>query len=158
MPRVLLLIPSASYRAPDFMQAAAALGVDVVVGSDQRSPLEDLHPDRKVGLDYADPDRGADQIEAYARRYALDCIVPVDDAGTRLAARAARRLELPHNPVAAVEATRNKALLRQRFWRKPGSPRRHIASCRLPLTRPRSPRAWIFPSSSSHCRSRPAEA
>ncbi|MPZ49228.1 MAG: ATP-grasp domain-containing protein [Dehalococcoidia bacterium] len=115
VPRVLLLIPNASYRAPDFLQAAAALGVDVVVGSDQRSPLENLHPDRQVGLDYADPDHGADQIEAYARRYSLDCIVPVDDAGTRLAARAARRLELPHNPVAAVEATRNKALLRERL-------------------------------------------
>jgi hypothetical protein len=39
MVRVMLLIPSASYRAPDFMEAAARLGVEVVVGTDRRSPL-----------------------------------------------------------------------------------------------------------------------
>src|SRR6266545_3825793 len=115
MPRVMLLIPSASYRAPDFMQAASDLGVEVVVGSDRSSPLEGLHPDRQVGLDFANPDRGARQIEEYARRYPLDTIVAVDDAGTRLAARASRRLGLPHNPVEAVEATRNKALFRERL-------------------------------------------
>ncbi len=115
MSRVLLLISTASYRAPDFMQAAAALGVEVVVGCDQRSPWEDLHPERQVSLDFADPDHGASQIGAYARRYPFDTIVPVDDAGTRLAARAARRLELPYNAVDAVEATRNKALLRERL-------------------------------------------
>src|SRR5918994_2977807 len=96
MPRVMLLIPSASYRAPDFMQAASELGVEVVVGSDRSSPLEGLHPDRQVGLDFADPDRGARQIEEYARRYPLDTIVAVDDGGTRLAARASRCLGLPH--------------------------------------------------------------
>ena len=115
MPRVMLLIPSASYRAPDFLAAADKLGVEVVVGSDKRSPLEDVQPGRQVGLDFADPDAGAGQIEAFAHRFPLHTIVPVDDGGTRLAARASRRLELPHNPVAAVEATRNKALLRQRI-------------------------------------------
>ncbi len=116
MPRVMLLIPSASYRAQDFLAAAEQLGVDVVVASDRRSPLADLHPERQVGLDYDDPQAGAAQAEAYARRYPLDAIVAVDDAGTRLAAHASRRLELPHNPVHAVEATRNKALLRQRLF------------------------------------------
>ena len=115
MARVMLLIPSASYRAPDFLAAAAKLGVEVVVGSDQRSPVEDLQPGRHVALDFADPDAGCDQVEAFARLYPLETILPVDDAGTRLAAWAARRLELPHNPVEAVEATRNKALLRQRL-------------------------------------------
>ncbi len=42
MPRVMLLIPTRSYRAPDFMEAAERLGVEVVVGSDERHPLEDL--------------------------------------------------------------------------------------------------------------------
>jgi biotin carboxylase len=115
MPRVMLLIPSASYRAPDFMQAASELGVEVVVGSDRSSPIEGLHPHRQVRLDFADPDRGARQIEEYARRYPLDTIVAVDDGGTRLAARASRCLGLPHNLVEGVEATRNKALLRERL-------------------------------------------
>jgi len=115
MPRVLLLIPTRSYRAPDFMDAAARLGVEVVVGSDARSPLEGLGGGRTVGLDFAHPDTGASEIEAFAQRYPLDTIVAVDDAGALIAARAARRLELPYNPVSAVEATRNKALLRARL-------------------------------------------
>ncbi len=112
-PRVMLLSPSASYRAPDFLDAAAKLGVEVVVGSDERSPLEELRPGKQVSLNFADPEAGADQIERFADRFPLDTIVAVDDAGTRLAAYASRRLELPHNPVLAVEATRNKALLRK---------------------------------------------
>ena len=115
MPRVMLLIPSTSYRAPDFMQAAERLGIEVVVGSDKRHPLEAMHQGRQVALDFVDVDAGTAQVEAFAGRFPLDTIVAVDDAGTRLAAAASRRLELPHNPVAAVEATRNKALLRQRL-------------------------------------------
>ena len=115
MSRVMLLIPTASYRALDFMEAAQRLGIQVVVGSDERHPLEDLRPGDQVGLDFVDIDTGTAQVEAFAERFPLDTIVAVDDAGTRLAASASRRLELPHNPVAAVEATRNKALLRSRL-------------------------------------------
>ena len=115
MSRVLLLIPTRSYRAPDFMEAASKLGVEVVVGSDARSPLDALDGGRTVALDFAHPDHGADQIEEFAQRHPLETIIAVDDAGALIAARAARRLELPYNPVAAVEATRNKALLRARL-------------------------------------------
>jgi biotin carboxylase len=127
MPRVLLLIPSASYRAPDFMEAATRLEVDVVVGSDRRNPLAD--DSGLVAFSFVDADRGAEEIEEFATRHPLDTIVAVDDGGAVLAARAARRLELPHNPVAAVEATRNKALLRAR-----------LAEAGLP-----SPRYWVCP-------------
>jgi biotin carboxylase len=113
--RVMLLIPNQSYRAPDFMEAAARLDVEVVVGSDERNPLQETLPRRFVALNFADPDAGANQIEAFAEHFPLDTIVAIDDGGTRLAARASRRLELPHNPVAAVDATRNKALLRERL-------------------------------------------
>lgn len=115
MSRVMLLIPTRSYRAPDFMEAAARLGVEVVVASDARSPLASLTKGRSLAVDFVDADAGAGAIEAFARRYPLDTIVAVDDGGALVAARAARRLELPYNPVAAVEATRNKALLRQRL-------------------------------------------
>lgn len=115
MPRVMLLIPTASYRAPDFMDAAARLGVDVVVGTDRESPLEDAEYGALVALDFNRPEHGADQVEAYATLHPLDTIVAVDDGGALIAAHAARRLELPYNPVSAVEATRNKALLRQRL-------------------------------------------
>src|SRR5205085_7506568 len=45
----------------------------------------------------------------------VDAIVAVDDAGVVLAARAAERLHLPHNPPDAVAATRDKAVLRSRL-------------------------------------------
>ena len=115
MSRVLLLIPSRSYRAPDFMEAAARLGVEVVVGSDVRNPLEPLGDGHMLGLDFATPEAGAAEIERFAERHPLDTIVAVDDGGALVAARAARRLELPYNSVASVEATRNKALLRERI-------------------------------------------
>ncbi|MBM4411736.1 MAG: ATP-grasp domain-containing protein [Chloroflexi bacterium] len=115
MPRVMLLIPSASYRAPDFMEAAARLGVEVVVGTDRRSPLEGAAHGGLATFDFDDPEHGADEIEAYATLHPVDTIVAVDDGGTLLAARAARRLELPHNPVSAVEATRDKSALRARL-------------------------------------------
>ena len=115
MSRVLLLIPSRSYRAPDFMDAAAKLGVEVVVGSDVRNPLEELADGQMLGLDFANPEIGADEIERFAGGHPLDTIVAVDDGGALVAARAARRLELPYNSVASVEATRNKALLRERI-------------------------------------------
>ncbi len=115
MPRVLLLIPSATYRAPDFMEAAGKLDVQVVVGSDQRQALEEIMPGRSLAVDLAHPERGAEQIAAFAGRYPLDTIVPVDDGGTLVAALAAERLGLPHNPFPAVQATRDKHLLRQRL-------------------------------------------
>ncbi len=115
MPRVMLLIPSASYRAPDFMEAAARLGVEVVVGTDRRSPLEGAAHGGLATFDFDDPEHGADEIEAYATLHPVDTIVAVDDGGTLLAARASRRLELPHNPVSAVEATRDKSALRARL-------------------------------------------
>ena len=115
MARVLLLIPSASYRAPDFMAAAAELDVDVVVGSDQRSAVENFLPGATVALPLGDPDAAADAIEVYAEERPLAAIVAVDDAGTLAAARASERLGLPHNTVDAVAGTRDKSLLRQRL-------------------------------------------
>ncbi len=129
MPRVLLLIPSASYRAPDFMAAAQRLGVEVVVGSERRQPLEALVPGRSLTLDLSAPEEGARQVAEFALRYPLDAVIAVDDAGTLVAARASELLGLPHNPFAAVEATRNKHLLRRRLAQgELLSPRYHLLS------------------------------
>ncbi len=115
MARVLLLIPSASYRAPDFMAAAAQLDVDVVVGSDERSAVESFLPGATVALPLGNADAAADAIEAFATERPLAAIVAVDDAGTLAAARASERLGLPHNTVDAVAGTRDKSLLRERL-------------------------------------------
>ncbi len=117
MPRVLLLIPSATYRAPDFVEAAQRLEIEVVVGSERGSPLEGVAEGRTLTVDLDDPETGARQIEAFALQHPVDTVVAVDDAGALVAAAASELLGLSHNPFDAVAATRNKYLLRQRLAR-----------------------------------------
>ncbi len=113
MPRVLLILPSATYRAPDFVDAAARLGAEVVVGSEHRQALSESMGDRAVTLSLRNPEMAADQIEALDRRAPLDAIVAVDDGGTRAAAVAADRLGLRGNPPDAVARARDKAAMRE---------------------------------------------
>jgi biotin carboxylase len=117
MGRLLLLVPAASYRIGDFLDAAHKLGAEVVVGSDRATALSSLSPERFLLLDFADPEGGVERIVAFARRYPLDAIVAADDETTLLAAMAARALDLPHNPPEAVGATRDKYEFRRRMAR-----------------------------------------
>src|SRR3954468_15745295 len=112
VPRVLLVLPSATYRAPDFLDAAARLGAEVVIGSEHRQALSESMGDRSVTLTLSQPERAADQIERLAERAPLDAIVAVDDGGTRAAAAAASRLGLRGNAPEAVARTRDKASMR----------------------------------------------
>jgi biotin carboxylase len=115
MTRVLLLIPSRTYRTHDFMTAASRLDVEVVVGSEHRPALAGLMDGRHLRLDFEDLGRSTERIVAFAQTHPLAAVVAVDDAGTLLAAAAAQALGLPHNPVHAVEAARDKARTRERF-------------------------------------------
>ena len=113
MARVVLLVPSFTYRAPDFVAAARRLDVDVVIGSDRRQALAEAMGDRAVVVDMADGGRGAAALVALHERTPFDAIVAVDDAGVVVAAEASAALELPHNPVDAVRRTRDKAAMRR---------------------------------------------
>lgn len=115
MARVMLLIPTASWRAADFMAAAERLGLDVVVASDVDQPLADMYPGRWLTLPYHDARRGARAVARYADRFPLDAVVAVDDPGIHLAALAGEALELPANRAEAVLATRDKSVLRERL-------------------------------------------
>ncbi len=115
MPRSLLLIPTASYRAKDFLEAARRLGIEVVVGGDRRQVLEAAVPGRTLTLDFAEPDSAVATIERFAQRYPLDAVVGVDEETTLVATKAAHRLGLPANPVESVAITRNKFRLRRRL-------------------------------------------
>ena len=107
-PRVLLLIPTTSYKAADFLAAAARLGVDVVVGTDQRQALEREAPGFTLVLDFARPDAGLRRIAAEHARAPFHAVVGTDDESALLAALAAEALGLPHNPPEAVRASRDK--------------------------------------------------
>jgi biotin carboxylase len=113
VPRALLLVPSATYRAPDFLAAARKLGVEVVVASDRAQALAGTMGERALHVPLARPEAAAEQIAAHAReRIPLDAVVAVDDQGVTVAALAAARLGLAANPPEAVLATRDKARLR----------------------------------------------
>jgi biotin carboxylase len=115
VPRVVLLIPTATYRAEDFVAAAGALGAEVVVASERRQALADTMGDRSIVVPFDRPDVAAARIVAAARRHPVDAVVGVDEAGVVPAALAAARLGLPHNPPDAVATTRDKAALRERL-------------------------------------------
>ncbi len=112
MPRVLLLVPSATYRAEDFLDAARALGIDVVVGCEEPNALSEIMGTRALQLPLDDPVASAERIIRHDAVAPLDAIVAVDDQGAVAAAEASERLGLPHNPVSAVAATRDKLLMR----------------------------------------------
>ncbi len=129
MHRLLLLMTTNTYRANAFLEAARCLEVPVVVGSERPQVLAAANPAGYLTLDFAAPEEASEVIVAFAKQHPLSGIVAADDDGVILAAMAAAALGLPHNPVAAVAAARNKYRMRQilaevgmrspRFWRFP---------------------------------------
>ncbi len=113
MARVLLILPTSTYRVVDFMEAAEALGVEVAVASEEDQVLADQMGDRFLLVDCSRPEAAAAEIVELATTSPIDAIVPVDDQGVLMAALAAAELGLAHNPADAVAATRNKAVLRR---------------------------------------------
>ena len=113
--RILLLVPTTSYRIGDFLSAADRLGVAVAVGSNQRQVLEQYSEGRTVTLDFADAARGVAQIVGYNQDYPLAAIVGVDEETTLLAAKASQALDLRNNTAESVEATGNKLRFRTRL-------------------------------------------
>jgi biotin carboxylase len=113
VPRVLLILPSATYRAHDFTRAAADLGAELVVASDRRQAMSAFLGDRALVLPLSRPGEAAERVVAHARRVPLDAVVAVDDQGVRTAALAAERLGLKTSDPGAVARTRDKAAMRE---------------------------------------------
>ncbi len=112
-PRLLLLVPTTTYRTEDFVEAAGRLEVDLVVAAEKPNALADAVPERLLTLPFADPVASVRQVSDYARRYPIAAVVPVDDATTVVGAAIGQALGLRANPMAAVRATRNKLAMRE---------------------------------------------
>lgn len=110
-----MLLPSATYRAPDFLAAARALDAEVVVTSDRRHAMSDMMGDRALTVDLNRPEEAAGRIVARARKKQIDAVVGVDEQGVLVAAMAQARLGFPHNPAWAVRASTDKILMREAF-------------------------------------------
>jgi hypothetical protein len=88
---VLLLVPARTYRAADFLLAAARLGLDLVVGSDGALPLGGRPV---IPVSPGDPDKSARRI--LSRSGPVDAVVAADTPMLVLAAAVAARMGLPH--------------------------------------------------------------
>ena len=113
MPRAVVILPSTTYRAGDFIQAAESLGVDLVVASEQSPPFD--MGDRYLEIDCSDPQRAASEIAQLGDEVPLDGVVAADDAGVVIAATVGQILGLAANDPGAASATRDKSEMRRRL-------------------------------------------
>jgi biotin carboxylase len=113
MDRLLLLLPTTTYRTEDFLAAARKLGVDIVCASERPNTLEAHLPDSFLTLDFANPDAAAVTVADFSQTHALRAVVGVDDLTSVAAAAIAERLGLTSSGVAAVASTRDKYQMRQ---------------------------------------------
>jgi biotin carboxylase len=114
--RVMLVLPTETYRATAFLRAAATLGLEVVVASNEAPTLAALMDGRVLTLDLQHPEESADRAAAFAARWPVDAVLGVDEGSVLTAAHVAERLATARrNPVDAVAATRDKRLLRRRL-------------------------------------------
>jgi biotin carboxylase len=116
MPRLMLVLPTETYRATAFLTAAHDLGLQVVVASNEAPTLAALMEGRVLTLDLREPVASARRALDFAARWPVDAVVGVDEGSVVTAATVAERLGTARrNPVSAVRATRDKRLLRERL-------------------------------------------
>ncbi len=114
-PRVLLLYATTGYQARDFLDAASALGLDVLIGTDRCHVLNDPWLDGALALRFEELDQCVSAILSASRDRPIDAVIPIGDRPTVVAAQAAQALGLRHHPPNAAAAARNKLLSRRAF-------------------------------------------
>lgn len=113
MKRVLLLIPTTSYRTQAFLEAAHKLGVEITVCSELPNIFADRNRGGLLTLDFANYETAVSRTLEFVKTFPVQAVVGVDDETTEVAARIAESLGLRHNSVAAVSAARNKYRMRE---------------------------------------------
>jgi biotin carboxylase len=112
--RIILLLGSRTYRANPFVDAAERLGLEVVKGIDLPKELAEYYKPT-LPLQFADPNRAADDVIAYAKQNPVRTILAVDDDASVIAARACEELDISHNSPDAAYAAKNKFVMRERL-------------------------------------------
>ena len=113
MPRLLLLLPTTTYRAEAFLDAARKLGLEVIVAAERAEVIANQAPSDFLTLNLHDPNEAVRVVVEFARTMPIHVVVGVDDHTTVLAATIAAALGLPHNSVESVSAARNKHRMRE---------------------------------------------
>lgn len=109
---MMLVLPTATYRATAFLRAAAAADVEVVVASEEAPTLSGRMVGRTLTLDLTNLEESAETALAFAAQWPIDAVIGVDEASVLPAAHVAARLGVARNPLSAVAATRDKRQLR----------------------------------------------
>jgi biotin carboxylase len=112
MARLLVLLPSTSYRARDVIRAARRLDVDLVVATDHEQVLESQTSDATLTIPFNDPVSAWERVEELHGRRPLDAVVGLDDESILAAAALAQALGVPANSPDAIAATRSKLRMR----------------------------------------------
>ncbi len=115
-PRVILLATNHSYRTPAFIAAAQRLDIELLVLRDWPATLA-----AELSFGYGAPFNEPEQVLRLLRQLAAEGpiagVLAADDVGAQLAALAGTELGLPHNDPAAVEAARDKYVMRRALQR-----------------------------------------
>ncbi|MCH7684445.1 MAG: ATP-grasp domain-containing protein [Gemmatimonadetes bacterium] len=117
--RLLLLLPTHTYRADGFVDATKRLGVELTVASEVPSALEEGqgqgHATELLTLELDNPEAAVAATIAFAKRCPISAVIGPDDDTVVLAAILSSELGLAANPVSAVQAARSKILQRERL-------------------------------------------
>jgi biotin carboxylase len=113
MPRLLLILPTNTYRAEAFLDAARKLNLDVTVASEAGHALAGARSPEFPHVDFSDPESSARMVVAFAKHDPIAAVIGVDDVTAVVAAQFSEALGLPHNPVESVSAARNKYRMRE---------------------------------------------
>jgi hypothetical protein len=111
-PRLLLLLPTATYRTAAFVEATRRLGVDLTVASERPSTFEVARPDALLTLPLDDLPRAVQHALDFHRTTPVTAALGVDDDTVIVATAINDALGRAGNPLPAVHAARDKALQR----------------------------------------------
>lgn len=111
--RLLLLLPTTTYRADAFMDAARKIDVPITVASEFPSSFENSTNPELLTLDLANPLRAVAQAKDFAIDHPVVGVLGVDDDTTFVAAHIAAELRLLGNDPVATDTVRNKRSQRE---------------------------------------------
>ena len=94
MPRLLLLLPSTTYRAEAFLHAAGLLQLSVTIGMEWIPEGLPVSSDDVLLLDVRHPQAAAQTVVAFTRDHPIDAVIGVDDVTAVTAAAIAQAIGL----------------------------------------------------------------
>lgn len=108
---LLLIAPHGSYRTMRYLQAAARLGLDVVIVSEGEHSIVSEYA-QGLHVQFGQPDLALDIILKETVNTNIVAVIGTDDSVVELAARVAQSFGLAHNDVNAARLARRKDLAR----------------------------------------------